>query len=180
MSDQSQSTTKGGWLAARRAAIAFGIFAALAGLLLFALPDGFYPWAKAIHVIAVISWMAGMLYLPRLFVYHAQATKGSPQSETFKVMERRLLRAIINPAMVVTWAFGIWLAWKGFAFSGGWLHAKIAAVVLLSGIHGYFAGAVRRFGEDRNEKSARHWRIVNEVPTALMIVIVILVIVKPF
>jgi putative membrane protein len=139
-----------------------------------------YPWIKALHVIAVIAWMAGMLYLPRLFVYHAGSEIGSPQSETFKVMERRLLRAIINPAMVVTWAAGLWLAWHGFAFQGGWLHAKIAAVVLLSGVHGYLGGAVRRFAEDRNGKPARHWRMVNEVPTVLMVVIVVLVIVKPF
>jgi putative membrane protein len=139
-----------------------------------------YPWIKAIHVIAVISWMAGMLYLPRLFVYHVGAERGSVQSETFKVMERRLLRAIINPAMTVTWAAGLWLAWHGFAFQGGWLHAKIAAVLLLSGVHGYLAGAVRRFAEDRNEKPARHWRIVNEIPTLLMIAIVVLVVVKPF
>ena len=102
------------------------------------------------------------------------------QSETFKVMERRLYRLIINPAMIATWVFGLWLAWRGFAFSGGWLHAKIALVVVLSGVHGYLGGAVRRFAEDRNEKPARHWRIVNEVPTLLMIAIVILVIVKPF
>jgi putative membrane protein len=121
-----------------------------------------------------------MLYLPRLFVYHASAERGSAQSETFKVMERRLYRAIINPAMLVTWVAGLWLAWKGFGFSGGWLHAKIALVVAMSGVHGYLGGAVRRFAEDRNEKPARHWRIVNEIPTALMIAIVILVIVKPF
>jgi putative membrane protein len=139
-----------------------------------------YPWVKALHVIAVISWMAGMLYLPRLFVYHADAQPGSVQSETFKLMERRLLRAIINPAMVVTWAAGLWLAWHGFAFQGGWLHAKITLVVLLSGVHGYLSGAVRRFAEDRNVKNARHWRIVNEVPTLLMIAIVVLVVVKPF
>jgi len=143
-------------------------------------PDGLHPWIKAIHVIAVISWMAGMLYLPRLFVYHADAGRGSQQSETFKVMERRLLHAIINPAMTVTWAAGLWLAWKNFGFSGGWLHAKIALVVVMSGIHGYFSAAVRKFAEDRNEKPARHWRIVNEVPTLLMIAIVILVVVKPF
>ena len=144
------------------------------------IPDNFYLWVKAVHVIAVISWMAGMLYLPRLFVYHAEAGAGSPQSETFKVMEKRLLRAIINPAMIVTWLAGLWLAWKGFGFMGGWLHAKIALVVLMSAVHGYLSGAVRKFAEDRNEKSARHWRIVNEVPTLLMIAIVILVIVKPF
>jgi protoporphyrinogen IX oxidase len=133
-----------------------------------------------LHVIAIIAWMAGMLYLPRLFVYHTECGPGSPQSETFKVMERRLLRAIVNPAMIVAWAAGLWLAWRGFAFSGGWLHAKIAAVLVLSGLHGYFAGAVRRFAEDRNRRSARHWRVMNEAPTLLMVAIVLLVIVKPF
>lgn len=152
----------------------------LTALLFFFASDSFYPWAKVVHVLAVISWMAGMLYLPRLLVYHADAEKGSVQSETFKVMERRLLRGIINPAMIVTWVFGLWLAWKGFGFHGGWLHAKIGAVLLLSAVHGYLAGAVRKFAEDRNEKPARHWRIVNEIPTLLMIAIVILVIVKPF
>jgi putative membrane protein len=163
-----------------RAFIALGLFAALTALLFFYGPDDLYLWAKAIHVIAVIAWMAGMLYLPRLFVYHADVPVGSAQSETFKLMERRLLRAIINPAMVVTWGFGLWLAWKGFAFQGGWLHAKITLVVILSGFHGYLSASVRRFAEDRNEKPARHWRIVNEVPTLLMIAIVILVVVKPF
>ena len=139
-----------------------------------------YPWIKALHVIAVIAWMAGMLYLPRLFVYHAGSSAGSEQSETFKVMEARLMRLIINPAMTATWFAGLWLAWQGFGFSGGWLHAKIALVLLLSGLHGYLAGALRRFAEDRNEKPARHWRMVNEVPTLLMVAIVILVIVKPF
>lgn len=161
--------------AAALAVLAFGV----AVLFLFA-PAGIYPWAKAIHVIAVISWMAGMLYLPRLFVYHAESEPGSQQSETFKLMERRLLRAIINPAMMVTWIFGLWLAWDGFGFSGGWLHAKIALVLGLSALHGYFSAAVRRFGEDRNQRSARHWRLMNEVPTVLMIAIVVLVIVKPF
>ncbi|WP_048647231.1 protoporphyrinogen oxidase HemJ [Nitratireductor soli] len=170
----------GGKKAALRAAVALAIFAALAALLFFFDPDGFYLWAKAIHVIAVISWMAGMLYLPRLFVYHAEAEPGSPQSETFKVMEGRLLRLIINPAMMVTWVLGLWLAWKGFGFHGGWLHAKIALVVAMSGVHGYFSGAVRRFAADANTKPARHWRIMNEVPTVLMVLIVILVIVKPF
>jgi protoporphyrinogen IX oxidase len=163
-----------------RAAIAIAIFVALVLLVLWRDPDNLYFWIKAVHVIAVISWMAGMLYLPRLFVYHAEAGPGTPQSETFKVMEKRLLRAIINPAMIATWIAGLWLAWKGFGFMGGWLHAKIGLVVLMSAVHGYLAGAVRRFAEDRNEKSARHWRIVNEVPTLLMIAIVILVIVKPF
>lgn len=166
--------------AALRALVAIALLVALtAGLFLFASEEA-YNWIKAIHVIAVISWMAGMLYLPRLFVYHAGAEKGSVQSETFKVMERRLLRAIINPAMIVSWVMGLWLAWKGFGFHGGWLHAKIAAVVLMSGVHGYLSAAVRKFSEDRNEKPAKHWRIVNEVPTLLMIAIVVLVVVKPF
>jgi putative membrane protein len=166
--------------AARRAVMALVIFAAAAALLFAIDPANLYLWIKAAHVIAVISWMAGMLYLPRLFIYHTAAERGSVQSETFKVMERRLYRLIINPAMIATWVFGLWLAWKGFGFSGGWLHAKIAAVLALSAVHGYLGGVVRRFAEDRNEKSARHWRIVNEVPTVLMVVIVVLVVVKPF
>ena len=166
--------------AAGRAFAALAIFIGLTALLFFYNPSGFYLWAKAIHVIAVIAWMAGMLYLPRLFVYHADAAPGSETSETFKIMEGRLLRLIINPAMMVTWVLGLWLAWSGFGFSGGWLHAKIALVVAMSGVHGYFSAAVRRFAADQNTKPARHWRIMNEVPTVLMIVIVILVIVKPF
>ncbi|WP_269933169.1 protoporphyrinogen oxidase HemJ [Aminobacter sp. HY435] len=176
----SAAQVSNGRAAAKRAVIAILTLIVLTALLFVVAPDGFYPWAKAVHVIAVISWMAGMLYLPRLFVYHAEAEKGSVQSETFKVMERRLLVAIINPAMIVTWVFGLWLAWKGFGFAGGWLHAKLAAVLLLSGVHGYLSASVRRFAEDRNEKPSRHWRIVNEIPTVLMIVIVILVVVKPF
>ncbi|MER8447981.1 protoporphyrinogen oxidase HemJ [Mesorhizobium sp. M1066] len=163
-----------------RMTIGIAVLVVFTALLYFAAPDSFYPWAKAIHILAVISWMAGMLYLPRLLVYHVDAEKGSVQSETFKVMERRLLRGIINPAMIVTWVFGLWLAWKGFGFQGGWLHAKIGAVLLLSAMHGYLSGAVRKFAEDRNEKPARHWRMVNEIPTLLMIAIVILVVVKPF
>jgi putative membrane protein len=166
--------------AMQRAAAAIGIFLVLTALLFYFAPENLYLWIKAIHVIAVISWMAGMLYLPRLFVYHADTQPGSAQSETFKVMERRLLRGIINPAMILTWVFGLWLAWTGFAFHGGWLHAKIALVVLMSGVHGYLSASVRRFAEDRNTRPARHWRIVNEIPTILMVVIVILVVVKPF
>ena len=163
-----------------RAAIGVAV-TALGGVLLVTLAgDGFVLWAKAIHVIAVIAWMAGMLYLPRLFVYHVDAEPGSVMSETFKVMERRLLRAIINPAMVVAWVFGLWLAWHVYGFSGGWLHAKITFVVLLSGVHGYLSASVRRFANDANTRSSRHWRMVNEVPTVLMIAIVILVVVKPF
>ena len=139
-----------------------------------------YEWLKAIHVLAVISWMAGMLYLPRLMVYHVDAPPGSVQSETFKVMERRLLRGIMNPAMIVTWVLGLYLAWAAFGFNGGWLHGKILLVVLLSGVHGYLVGRVRDFANDRNTKSGRFYRVINEVPAVLMVGIVILVIVKPF
>ena len=164
----------------RRAVAALGIFAVLTLALVYLASDELYLWIKAVHVIAVISWMAGMLYLPRLFVYHADAERGSVQSETFKIMERRLYRAIINPAMIVAWAAGLWLAWKGFAFQGGWLHAKLGLVLVMSAMHGYLGVAVRRFADDRNVRPPRHWRIINEVPTVLMIAIVVLVIVKPF
>jgi putative membrane protein len=139
-----------------------------------------YDWLKALHVIAVIAWMAGMLYLPRLFVYHSEAPKGSIQSDTFKIMERRLLKAIMTPAMVATWILGLVLAWQGAWWTAGWLHGKLLLVLALSGAHGFLAASVRRFAEDRNERPARFYRILNEVPTLLMIGIVILVIVKPF
>lgn len=148
--------------------------------LVFLYPDNAYRWVKALHVIAVISWMAGMLYLPRLFVYHCAAEPGSVQSETFKVMERRLLRAIIEPAMGVTWLAGLWLAWQSAAYMDGWFHVKFLCVLVLSGVHGYFSKAVRLFAEDRNVKTVRFWRMMNEVPTVLMIIIVIMVIIKPF
>jgi putative membrane protein len=139
-----------------------------------------YLWIKALHVIAVIAWMAAMLYLPRLFVYHSVTPKGSEQSETFKVMERRLLKAIAAPAMAVTWIAGLILIWKGGWISSGWLHGKLALVIALSAVHGHLAKQVRLFAEDRNDKPQRYFRILNEVPTVLMIGIVILVIVKPF
>ncbi len=139
-----------------------------------------YEWIKAFHVMAVIAWMASMLYLPRLMVYHAEAQTGSIQSETFKIMERRLLKGIMMPSMIVTWILGLYLAWSAFGFKGGWLHGKILLVFILSAIHGYLAGRVRAFAEDRNLKSARFYRIINEVPAVLMALIVILVIVKPF
>ena len=139
-----------------------------------------YLWLKAAHVIAVIAWMAGMLYLPRLFVYHSTAEPGSAQSETFKVMERRLLKAIINPAMIATWVLGLWLAWEGGLFKAGWLHGKLALVLALSALHGLFARWVKDFAADRNTRSQKFYRIVNELPTVLMVAIVILAIVKPF
>ncbi len=144
-----------------------------------------YEWIKAFHIIAVIAWMAGMLYLPRLFVYHCTAEKDSVQSETFKVMERRLLRGIINPAMILAIALGLWLAWLGPDsrygwFASGWLEAKIALVLALSAVHGLFARWVKAFAADRNLQSQRFYRFINEVPTVLMIAIVILVVLKPF
>ena len=141
-----------------------------------------YLWLKAFHVIAVIAWMAGMLYLPRLFVYHCDAPPGSPQSETFKVMERRLLRLIINPAMIATWVFGILLfvSPADHFWTKGYMHAKLALVLILSALHGLFARWLKDFAADRNTRPARFYRLWNEVPTALMIGIVILVIVKPF
>jgi putative membrane protein len=165
------------WL---RAEIAIVVTTALLGLFLLVVPDRYYEWIKALHVIAVIAWMAGMLYLPRLFVYHCAAEIGSKQSETFKVMERRLLTAIINPAMVVTWGAGLWLALESGHYRSGWMQAKFVLVLILSGLHGLFARWTREFAEDRNTRSSKFYRVINEIPTLLMIGIVILVIVKPF
>ena len=137
-------------------------------------------WIKALHVLAIISWMAGQLYLPRLMVYHVDAARGSVQSETFKVMERRLLKAIMTPAMVVAWLTGLWLAHRLFGFRGGWLHVKLLMVVLMTVSHVIQAGWVKQFASDRNTRSAKFYRIANEVPTILMLLIVVLVIVKPF
>jgi putative membrane protein len=144
-----------------------------------------YQWILAFHIIAVIAWVAGMLYLPRLFVYHCTAEKGSVQSETFKVMERRLLRVIINPAMIATWLLGLWLAWNGPDsrygwFDSGWLHAKLVLVLALSALQGMFARWVRDFAADSNRHTQKFYRIINEIPTILMIAIVILAVVKPF
>ena len=144
-----------------------------------------YEWVKALHIIAVIAWMAGMLYLPRLFVYHCAAEKGSVQSETFKVMERRLMRAIINPAMIATFVFGLWLAWLGPDsrygwFASPWLWAKIVLVLALSAVHGLLTRWMKDFAADRNRHSQKFYRIINEVPTVLMILIVFLVVLKPF
>ena len=139
-------------------------------------------WVKAAHVISVIAWMAGMLYLPRLFVYHADAEKGSVQSETFKVMERRLYRGITTPAMVATWVFGLWLAF-GFGiidFSMGWMWLKAVLVIMLSGIHGFYGRLFRDFATDSNTRPARFFRMINEIPMLLAIGIVVAVIVKPF
>lgn len=138
-----------------------------------------YVWIKALHVIAIISWMAGLLYLPRLFVYHASAGEGE-LSETFKIMERRLYRYIMTPAMLVAWMTGIYLAIEGRALSSGWFHAKATLVVLLTAAHLHDGALMRRFAADANVHSPRYYRIFNELPTLLMIGVVVLVIVKPF
>jgi protoporphyrinogen IX oxidase len=138
-------------------------------------------WVKALHVISVIAWMAGMLYLPRLFVYHADAQKGSVQSETFKVMERRLLRGIINPAMIATFLFGIGLVSAGVVdWSQGWPWVKAAFVLVLGAFHGFLSRSYKQFAADENQRPAKFFRMINEIPTVAMIVIVIMVIVKPF
>lgn len=140
-----------------------------------------YEWVKALHVVSVMSWMAGLLYLPRLFVYHCGVTAGSETSETFKVMERRLLRAIMNPAMIASYVFGVWMLiltpeW----LSQPWMHAKLTAIVGMTAMHMLMSRWRREFAEDRNTRSHRFYRGMNEIPTVLMVAIVILVIVKPF
>lgn len=138
-------------------------------------------WVKALHVIAVIAWMAGSLYLPRLFVYHAAASPGSESSETFKVMERRLLWMITTPAMAAAWIFGLWLAF-GFSaveWNEPWVWGKAIAVISLSVYHAWMVTQVRAFAADRNPRSGRYFRIANEIPTVLMVIVVIMVIVRP-
>jgi protoporphyrinogen IX oxidase len=137
-------------------------------------------WLKAFHIMAVIAWLAGLFYLPRLFVYHADAKPGSELAEIFKTMEARLLRAIINPAMLAVWITGPWLAWWEGVYMDGWLMAKFAFVVLLTGFHHALGRWRKDFAADRNTRPARFYRIANEVPTVLMIAIVILVVLKPF
>ena len=139
-----------------------------------------YLWLKALHVIAVISCMAGMLYLPRLFVYHAGTKPASEQAETFKVMEGRLLKFIMTPAMIVTWLAGIALVVLGQWVGAGWLHAKLALVLVMTVIHGLLSHWMTEFAYDRNTHTQKFFRIVNEIPTLLLILIVILVVVKPF
>ncbi|MET0369226.1 MAG: protoporphyrinogen oxidase HemJ [Methylobacterium sp.] len=139
-----------------------------------------YDWIKAGHIVSLIAWMAAMLYLPRLFVYHASLPLGSEaQSATFKIMERRLLKAIMTPAMIATWVFGLILAWMSGYYAAPWLQAKFALVVAMSGIHGWLARMVKDFAADRNTRGHKFYRVINEVPTLLMIVIVVLATVKP-
>ncbi len=142
----------------------------------------YYDWIRAVHIIAVICWMAGMLYLPRLFVYHVAALAGSPMSETFKIMEMRLFRYIMSPAMIATWVFGglmLYARWDLFMISG-WMHAKLLFVVLMTGVHHMYIKYMRAFDDDKNMKSEKFFRILNEAPTVLMVIIVVLAVVEPF
>lgn len=141
-----------------------------------------YLWVKALHVMAVISWMAGLLYLPRLFVYHTAEPVGSPTIDTLQVMERRLLRTIMNPAMIVAWLAGLTMIFLNPALltGGGWMHAKLLLVVAMTGAHMYFARCRRLMAEGKNPHSEKFYRIANEVPALIMVGIVILVIVQPF
>ncbi len=156
------------------------IAAVVVALFIWLIPGGAYPWMKVLHIVAIISWMAGLLYLPRLFVYHCEAEAGSQQSETFKVMERRLYRGIMVPAMIASWSAGLWLAWDLGLFNAGWFHVKLALVLALTGVHWFYANSLRDFAADRNKRPQRFFRLMNEVPTLLMIGIVILVVVRPF
>lgn len=142
-----------------------------------------YPWTTAFHLLSVIAWMAGLFYLPRLFVYHCELERGSRESERFKVMERRLLKQIMLPAMLLTWTFGILLVltpgvvdWSGF----NWWHVKFASVLAMTGFQGALGKWRREFAEDRNQRPHRFYRIANEAPTLLLVVIVVMAIVKPF
>ena len=139
-----------------------------------------YLWLKALHVVSMVAWMAGMLYLPRLFVYHVEAGPASPQAKTFAVMEQRLLRLIMNPALVAVWLTGLWLVYAGEHWREGWLHAKVGLVVVMSGVHGLLSGSRRRLAAGTDRRSATFYRVLNEGPTVLLIAIVVLVIVKPF
>ena len=141
-----------------------------------------YPWTKAFHVVSMVAWMSAMFYLPRLFVYHTETPVGSAESARFKIMERRLQKQIMLPAMIVTWTFGILLVLTPgiIDWSAGWWHVKLFCVLLMSGMHGAMSRWRRDFLEDHNRRSARFYRIANEIPTVLLLVIVIMVIVRPF
>lgn len=141
----------------------------------------YYYWILSLHIISFISWMAGIFYLPRLFVYHTRLEIGSDASEMFKEMERKLLRIIINPAMIATWIFGLALSFGQDSWNaGGWFYIKFAALIVMSGFHGYLSKWRRAFYRDQNEHDEKFFRMVNEVPTILMMIIVFMVILKPF
>ena len=142
---------------------------------------GIYLWIKGLHIIAIIAWMAGMMYLPRLFVYHHQSEKGGEAEAMFVVMERRLLKGIINPSMIAVWVLGLVMLYASPAtLSSGWFHVKLAAVLVISGIHGFYAASTRKFAAGERPRSEKFWRIMNEAPFILLIAVVFLAVVKPF
>lgn len=143
-------------------------------------PDWLYSWIKVLHIAAVISWMVGLFYLPRLFVYHSEAVSGEEPAATFEIMETRLLRVIMLPAMAFVWASGIWLAWIGFSLVGVWLWIKIGLVMGLTVFHLFLAKSAREFKNGSAVRTARRWRMINEIPTLLMLAIIVLVVLKPF
>ncbi len=163
-----------------RAAVALAIFLAGALALFYADEQSRYLWVKSLHIMAVISWMAGLFYMPRLFIYHTESAVGGEASETFKVMERRLMGVIMWPAMILSWIFGLWIAWSIYDFQGGWLHLKLTLVAVLTAAHVHQARSVKAFSRDERVHTQRYWRLMNEVPTVLMILVVITVILKPF
>ena len=141
-----------------------------------------YDWLRALHIIAVICWMAGLLYLPRLFVYHCGVEKGSDASETFKIMERKLMNLIMRPSMVAAWIFGLLMLYAnpGLLEGQGWMHAKLLLVVMMSLLHEIYAKHLKAFAKDENQKSEKYYRIINEGPALLMVLIVIFAVVEPF
>lgn len=166
--------------ARRRAFLAIAMVVGLAVVAWWFEPVWLYGWIKVLHIVAAISWMAGLLYLPRLFVYHADAEPGCEPADTLMIMEARLFKVIMTPAMVVTWFAGLWLAWSGFGYTGFWLWIKIASIVGLTVFHSFLGRSAGRFAVGKNNISARQWRMMNEIPTVLMIVAIIMVIIKPF
>lgn len=180
MADEQQIAASVGKKALIKASVALVLFVGFALSIYAADPGDAYAWLKALHIIAVISWMAGLLYLPRLFIYHSDAPPNSQQYETFSIMEIRLVKVIMNPAMMIAWVLGLYLAYEYHGFSGGWLHAKLLCVVALTAVHVYLSRSAKQFAKGVIVKTPRHWRLVNEIPTLLMILIVIFAVVKPF
>lgn len=180
MKDPVATSAAEGSRARLKAYLTIAIVVVLAGLAWWLEPAWLYDWLKVLHVVAVISWMVGLFYLPRLFVYHADAEPGGEPAETFVIMEKRLIKVIMNPAMMVSWVVGLWLAWNGFGLAGTWLWIKIAAVIGLTVFHVFLSRAARRFSRGENSMTARQWRMANEIPTVLMILAIIMVIIKPF
>lgn len=166
--------------ASRRASIAIFIFVGALLILFLNEPENIFLWVKSFHLIAVISWMAGLLYLPRLFINHIVAQDNPEQAMLFSNMEERLLKIIMTPAMIITWVLGLWMVYYIYEGAGYWLWIKLVLVFILSGVHGFFEKSARLFSENKNIHSDRFWRLFNEVPTVIMIFVVILVIVKPF